>query len=291
MRRCARGPAGRRCAGRSHRRSHPLFHLFAPWQTLFFIAYDDAGGTYDHMVPPHEGVPDDESPCQAPCQSFDFRRLGLRSTAMLISPWVKAGRVFQEPQAPFDPHPGSGRSPYKTSQFELTSVAATVKHLFNLTTFLTKRDAWAGNFEELLEDSPRTDAPMHLPDAPPLTGPGQVPWGPPPKPLPPSPGTPNGSVAHDRCAALSGDDKTRCAAWAQDFVAQHCPHPANSESGQQSICPGLKTANTRQRRLISLYSKLANTPEPNVDAMTYDEAAMHQTHLWHAWLEMGAPAK
>ena len=39
------------------------------------------------------------------------------------------------------------------------------------------------------------------------------------------------------------------------------------------------------------YSKLANTPEPDVDAMTYDEAAMHHAHLWHAWLEMGAPAK
>ena len=33
----------------------------------FVNVYDDAGGTYDHMVPPFEGVPDDESPCQAPC--------------------------------------------------------------------------------------------------------------------------------------------------------------------------------------------------------------------------------
>ena len=47
------------------------------------------------------------------------------------------------------------RSPYNTSQFELTSVAASVKHLFNLSTFLTKRDAWSGNFEELLMDAPR----------------------------------------------------------------------------------------------------------------------------------------
>ena len=318
-------------------------------RTLFLIAYDDAGGTYDHVVPPHEGVPDDESPCQAPCQSFDFRRLGLRSTAMLISPWVAAGRVFQEPQAPFDPHAGSGRSPYNTSQFELTSVAGTVKHLFNLTTFLTKRDMWAGNFEELLLDKPRTDAPMHLPDAPALTGPGQVPWAPPPAALPPSPGTPpnmslfarffNGSNGSN-CSFLSGASNgvsSNCSnatffypngtlrnstdasaallaflasekaannatyslfdpsPWDQPFVAQHCPHVANSIAAKdrkpESLCPGLKTANVKQRREIALYSKLASTPQPDVDSMTYDEAAMHHAWLWHHWLEMGAPAK
>ena len=141
-------------------------------RTLLFVAYDDAGGYYDHVVPPYEGVPADESPCIVPglhpeCgQVFDFRRLGLRTTSMLISPWVAKGTVFQEPQA--------GPSP--TSQFELTSVPATIKNLFNLSSFLTKRDAWAGNFEELLLDSPRDDAPMHLPDAPAPASP----WDPPP---------------------------------------------------------------------------------------------------------------
>ena len=117
-------------------------------------------------MPPSEGVPADESPCVVPgahpgCgEPFDFRRLGLRSSAMLISPWVARGSVFQEP-----------RGPTNTSQFELTSVPATVKTLFNLTSFLTKRDAWAGSFEELLLDAPRGDAPMHLPDAPPAAAP------------------------------------------------------------------------------------------------------------------------
>lgn len=246
-------------------------------KTLFLIVYDDAGGSYDHMVPPFEDVPDDESPCQAPCRSFDFRRLGLRSTAMLISPWIKAGRVFQEPQAPFDSTPGSGRSPYNTSQFELTSVAATVKHLFNLTSFLTKRDAWAGNIEELLElDEPRTDAPMHLPDAPPLTGPGQVPWGPPPKPLPPSPGTPT---------------EPPTTPFDEEHHPHHCPHAANSASGQESICPGVKTASIRHRRQIKMLSKLTDTPEPNVDEMNYAEAAQYHAKIWHQWMEMGAPAK
>ncbi len=74
---------------------------------------------------------------------------------MLISPLVAAGTVFQEP-----------RGPAASSQFELTSVPATIKNLFNLTSFLTKRDAWAGSFDELLLDQPRMDTPVHLPDAP-----------------------------------------------------------------------------------------------------------------------------
>ena len=66
-------------------------------RTLLFVAYDDAGGYYDHVVPPFEGVPADNSTCVIPglhpdCgPAFDFRRLGLRTTAMLISPWVAAG--------------------------------------------------------------------------------------------------------------------------------------------------------------------------------------------------------
>lgn len=138
-------------------------------QTLLFVAYDDGGGYYDHVVPPHEGVPADESPCHvagarnttACGPAFDFRRLGLRSGAMLISPWVKRGRVFQEPR----------NGPFPTSQFELTSVPATIKRLFNLSSFLTKRDAWAGSFTELLADQPRDDAPFHLPRPPDPTSP------------------------------------------------------------------------------------------------------------------------
>ena len=62
-------------------------------KTLFFVVYDDGGFFYDHVVPP-SGVPNDEAACHqqaapAGCPStFDFRRLGLRAAAMLISPWV-----------------------------------------------------------------------------------------------------------------------------------------------------------------------------------------------------------
>lgn len=32
-------------------------------KTMLLVAYDDAGGYYDHVVPPYEGVPADEAPC------------------------------------------------------------------------------------------------------------------------------------------------------------------------------------------------------------------------------------
>lgn len=55
-------------------------------------------------------------------------------------------------------HEPSG--PYPTSQFEHSSIPATVKKIFNLKEFLTKRDAWAGTFETVLtRDTPRTDCP------------------------------------------------------------------------------------------------------------------------------------
>ena len=59
-------------------------------------------------------MPGDHPKCGEP---FDFRRLGLRTSAMLISPWVAKGSVFQQPQ----------KGPAPTSQFELTSLPATVE--------------------------------------------------------------------------------------------------------------------------------------------------------------------
>jgi phospholipase C len=103
-------------------------------KTLMLVMYDDWGGTYDHVVPPSEGVPADEAPCNVPkapgsdvgCSGFDFRRLGLRSTAMVISPWVKKGAIVQEPQ----------QGPTNTSQWEhsTASVRATATLMHNTQT-------------------------------------------------------------------------------------------------------------------------------------------------------------
>lgn len=50
--------------------------------------------------------------------------------------------------------------PYPTSEYEHSSIPATVKKIFNLKTFLTKRDEWAGTFESVINrQSPRTDCP------------------------------------------------------------------------------------------------------------------------------------
>ena len=102
-----------------------------------------------------KGVPNDESPChtQHGCNHpFDFKRLGIRVTSFLISPWIPKNTVIRTPAGP-EP----------TSQYDLTSGIATAKVLFNLSTFLTKRDRWAGTFESLLTlDKPRTDCPMHV---------------------------------------------------------------------------------------------------------------------------------
>jgi hypothetical protein len=135
--------------------------------------------TDDHIVPPHDGVPADAAPCNVgfknttartttcminttnfcagaknltacrdyaaahtacperyddvqangECAPFDFRRLGLRATALLLSPWVQEGGVFQQP-----------RGPSSTSQFEHSSISATLKNLYNLSDFLTVRE-------------------------------------------------------------------------------------------------------------------------------------------------------
>lgn len=57
---------------------------------------------------------------------------------------------------------GPNGSPFPTSEYEHSSIPATVKKIFDLPSpFLTKRDAWAGTFEQILQirKEPRTDCP------------------------------------------------------------------------------------------------------------------------------------
>ena len=58
----------------------------------------------------------------------------------------------------------NGTKPTPTSAFDHTSILATVKKLWGLPNFLTKRDAWASTFENIFTlDAPRTDCPTELP--------------------------------------------------------------------------------------------------------------------------------
>ncbi|KAG2533786.1 hypothetical protein PVAP13_9NG013100 [Panicum virgatum] len=122
-------------------------------EALLVITYDEHGGFYDH-VPTPVGVPSPDGIVSAAPFFFEFDRLGARVPALFVSPWIEPGTVVHRPPGP---HP--------TSEFEHSSIPATVKNIFNIDGFLTKRDAWAGTFDSVLtRDTPRTDCPVTLPE-------------------------------------------------------------------------------------------------------------------------------
>uniref|UniRef100_A0A0D6R545 Non-specific phospholipase C1 n=1 Tax=Araucaria cunninghamii TaxID=56994 RepID=A0A0D6R545_ARACU len=125
-------------------------------EMMFLVTYDEHGGFYDHVPTPVSNVPNPDGIIGPEPYFFEFDRLGVRVPTLLISPWIEKGTAIHEPNGP-TPH----------SQFEHSSVPATVKKLFNLkSNFLTKRDAWAGSFENYfyIRETPRTDCPETLPD-------------------------------------------------------------------------------------------------------------------------------
>jgi len=131
-------------------------------KTLLIVTYDDAGGYFDHVAPP-VGIPAPDDEPSSPDKT-DFTWGGPRVPTLLISPWVSKGRVIKRPTA----EPGSVARPFSNSEYEHTSLLAFLKHNFDLSNFLTKRDAWAASFhEELTEAEPRVDTLMHTPEAPP----------------------------------------------------------------------------------------------------------------------------
>ncbi|KAF7833763.1 non-specific phospholipase C1 [Senna tora] len=137
------------------------------WKEMaVLITYDEHGGFYDHVPTPVSGVPNPDGIIGPDPYYFRFNRLGVRVPTILISPWIEKGTVIHEPDGPTP-----------DSQFEHSSIPATVKKLFNLkSNFLTKRDAWAGTFEKYfrLRDTPRDDCPERLPE---VTR-SLRPWGP-----------------------------------------------------------------------------------------------------------------
>ena len=103
-------------------------------QSLLVVLYDEHGGFYDH-VPPPRAVPPDSS--HARPSGFRFDRLGVRVPALLVSPWVAAGRVDH-------------------TTYDHTSVPATIKKMFGLPRFLTARDAAANTFDRNFLPDART---------------------------------------------------------------------------------------------------------------------------------------
>ncbi|CAA0808865.1 Non-specific phospholipase C4 [Striga hermonthica] len=123
-------------------------------EMLFVITYDEHGGFFDHVPSPVEGVPSPDGITGPEPYNFQFNRLGVRVPTIFISPWIEKGTVLHGPSGP-----------YPTSEFEHSSIPATIKKMFNLREFLTERDAWAGTFETVISrKNPRTDCPEILPE-------------------------------------------------------------------------------------------------------------------------------
>jgi len=53
--------------------------------TLLMVYFDEHGGFYDHVTPPATVPPDNLQ------HGYDFKQLGVRVPAILVSPWVKRG--------------------------------------------------------------------------------------------------------------------------------------------------------------------------------------------------------
>ncbi|KAK2640979.1 hypothetical protein Ddye_022742 [Dipteronia dyeriana] len=125
-------------------------------ETLLVITYDEHGGFYDHVATPVSGVPSPDGIVGPDPFLFKFDRLGVRVPTIMVSPWIQKSTVVHGPNG----------KPFPTSEYEHSSIPATVKKIFNMSSpFLTKRDEWAGTFEGIVSTrtEPRTDCPETLP--------------------------------------------------------------------------------------------------------------------------------
>jgi phospholipase C len=105
------------------------------WNTALLIGWDEPGGTYDHVPPGPVPPPDPGAPAGE--MGFTFDRSGYRVPAILVSPWVPKGSVFNE-------------------EYRHTSLIATLRKRWSLGGAFTRRDASARTFDDLFSlDAPR----------------------------------------------------------------------------------------------------------------------------------------
>jgi phospholipase C len=116
------------------------------YNTMFFIGWDEPGGTYDHVPPGPVPAPDPSAP--AGQLDFTFDRSGYRVPAIIVSPWVDEGIVIND-------------------EHRHTSMIATLRKVWDLGDAFTARDAAARPFDHLLSrETPRD--PASWPDVHPL---------------------------------------------------------------------------------------------------------------------------
>jgi phospholipase C len=105
------------------------------WNTALLIGWDEPGGTFDHVPPGPVPPPDPSAP--AGQLGFRFDRSGYRVPAVLVSPWVAEGQVFNE-------------------EHRHTSLIATLREQWALGDPLTARDGGARTFScAFALDTPR----------------------------------------------------------------------------------------------------------------------------------------
>jgi len=105
------------------------------WNTTLLIGWDEPGGTYDHVPPPSVPAPDPSAPPGE--HGFAFDRSGYRVPAIIVSPWVPEGEVFND-------------------EYRHTSLIATLREQWGLGDPLTARDAAARTLSGVLTlDTPR----------------------------------------------------------------------------------------------------------------------------------------
>jgi phospholipase C len=105
------------------------------WNTPLLIGWDEPGGTYDHVPPGQVPPPDPAAPAGE--FGFTFDRSGYRVPAIIVSPWVESGSVYNE-------------------DYRHTSLIATLRKVWELGDPFTQRDASARTFDHVLSlDEPR----------------------------------------------------------------------------------------------------------------------------------------
>lgn len=124
-------------------------------KTLLVITYDEHGGLYDHVPPPQSSPPGgrswrgitrllgawlralaDRKARRKPPPKFDFRNLGVRVPAVLVSPWIEPGTIVPD-------------------TLEHASIPRTLRDLFvKGSKPLTHRDRDANPFHQVVLGSP-----------------------------------------------------------------------------------------------------------------------------------------
>jgi phospholipase C len=116
-------------------------------KVVLLITYDEHGGFYDHVPPPTTVNPDG----RVWKGTFAFDLLGVRVPAVIVSPWIKRGKV-------------------DSTVYDHTSIIQTIRSLFAPgQPALTERDAQAQSFSHLFQTSTEPRRGNELPVTKPLT--------------------------------------------------------------------------------------------------------------------------